>query len=682
MVATSCVDGVLRFYSVSSHTPVLSKTLEGVIPKLMSSDNMSARVAWHPDGAYFAVPSIEQGISIYSRDSWEKISQLEWDQNDLKLMLHESSEDSQKAVPSMINSLVWSPNGHYLAASTTNGLVIVWDALTMSIVSSLQVQGQVLQLAWNPLTNAISFTTDAGTLHTMNSIIDVSGSLPPPYGSKIYSLRPKQENGAAPRVPSELEDELADLTNENNLFVGEAQASEDEDAWIVDDDGLGYVNNTKRGIEAGVAERPSKRVAYMVQNESNTDFQHPFQPGSSHWKNGRRYLNINMIGYVWSVSEESQHDITVSFFDSKAHREYHFQDTLGYDLASLSHEGCLFAYSGSEEYSTTMVKENGLIQPKIFFRFHNGLSDSWEYSFIQKVHGNICTIALSESMLQVCTSHGYVFYFTIGGALVRVTKQSRDLAIAAAAWNDYFMVVRRNAQAPHGGMVYSIENSKTFEIIQKNDSLDISAEDATLESVFFSEEGDPCIFDSNGSLSVLVSWRAMFQAYWTPILNTTLLGMDLSNTATVVPAKNKYWPLGLSEDKKVLCVSLGPGSNEPPFPMPNPQDFDLQLPYKTSSEHEHQFLVSSISYELLKDREADDSDISDVRLEMDTLILRQLHTAAFNRQIEKVMSLARLIHNDNSLEAASKIVLGANLPTLVEKINLLRASRDDDVSSP
>ena len=83
------------------------------------------------------------------------------------------------------------------------------------------------------------------------------------------------------------------------------------------------------------------------------------------------------------------------------------------------------------------------------------------------------------------------------------------------------------------------------EIIQSGDVVALPT-GGTLKSVFFSEEGDPAIFDSDGVLLVLMHWRKPGQARWVPLLDTSKLSEE---------SKATYWPISIVGEK-FHCIVL------------------------------------------------------------------------------------------------------------------------------
>jgi chromosome transmission fidelity protein 4 len=93
-------------------------------------------------------------------------------------------------------------------------------------------------------------------------------------------------------------------------------------------------------------------------------------------------------------------------------------------------------------------------------------------------------------------------------------------------------------------LVYSIEDVSNDQMIQVGDIVALPP-GGQVKSVFFSEEGDPCIFDSEGVLLVLMHWRKAGQAKWIPLLDTK----NISN------ARQTYWPISIVGDK-FHCIIL------------------------------------------------------------------------------------------------------------------------------
>lgn len=62
-LAASCTDGMIYMYSLSSEQPQLVKRVDGMIKMEQSDSEANIRVAWHPDGRAWVVPTLTRGKS-------------------------------------------------------------------------------------------------------------------------------------------------------------------------------------------------------------------------------------------------------------------------------------------------------------------------------------------------------------------------------------------------------------------------------------------------------------------------------------------------------------------------------------------------------------------------------------------------------------------------------------------
>ena len=120
-------------------------------------------------------------------------------------------------------------------------------------------------------------------------------------------------------------------------------------------------------------------------------------------------------------------------------------------------------------------------------------------------------------------------------------------------------------------LLYTIENVRRDEVCQSEDIVAL-ADGTDLRSVFFSDAGDPCIYDSEGVLLVLQHWRSPGQARWVPLLDTKQLERLASGKK-----EESYWPVAVAQDK-FHCIILKGGDQYPYFPRPLLSEFDYKIP--------------------------------------------------------------------------------------------------------
>ncbi|GME44880.1 hypothetical protein GTA08_BOTSDO07866 [Neofusicoccum parvum] len=554
-LAVSCSDGQVYVYSLSSEEPALVKKVDGLIKAVETDAETSSKVLWHPDGRAFAAATPTRDIQVISCSDWER----------------------QRAFKSGhtgdITAAAWSPNGGLLATSGHDRKLTIWDTKTQRAIKTYDdVRATILAMVWHPTENILSYTNNDGELfiHTdfvpsehaaiLDKDLQAAPFIHDPLAETTGNARRLPVNGAKDSrsarrgTPDSLDEILGD------------DGMSDVDGFIEDDDGAGYVEEInghgKRGRPADDIGLPNGKRSRGGHSTLQLRTHASFQPGSTPWRGNRRYLSLNFTGFVWTVDQDTHHTVTVEFYDREAHRDYHFTDPFLYDKACLNENGTLFSCQPSKDHPAM-----------ICYRPHETWTTRTDWRTQLPPGEEITAISLSESYVVVTTSTDYVRIYTLFGTPFRVYRQKSSPTVTCASWRDYVMTI---GNGPVGGdgttrLLYTIENVKRDEICQSEDIVALS-EGAELQSVFFSDQGDPCIYDTTGTLLILQHWRTPSQARWVPLLDTKLLSRLASGRK-----EETYWPVAVANNR-FHCIILKGGDKYPYFPRPLLTDFEFQIP--------------------------------------------------------------------------------------------------------
>lgn len=287
-VAVSDIGGKLYIYSLAEEEPELVRKLDGVIRALEPEKEATSRAVWHPDGTAFAVGEATRDISIYSVSEWKK------------------EKTFSGGHTGDITAFGWAPNGTLLASAGADGQIVLWETKTQKILQRYDF-ANVINLAWHPTKNSLSFTTSDGELFIYDHFV--------PKVHEGQLLKPQQ---AAPIFPGPLteisgnaERTLADRSRDAIKRAARAGSpdslddilGEDEDMadFVEDDDGAGYAEELN-----AYGKRPNGHLDALDGPESKRVFSGsfqpkahpPLQPGSTPWAGNRRYLCRSTINLV------------------------------------------------------------------------------------------------------------------------------------------------------------------------------------------------------------------------------------------------------------------------------------------------------------------------------------------------------------------------------------------------
>ncbi|KIW13584.1 hypothetical protein PV08_08773 [Exophiala spinifera] len=553
-LAASCTNGVIYIYTMAGPEPSLLRTIDGVINRLETAESTSSKCVWHPDGRAFACATQTRDIQVISVE----------DGAHQRAFAGAHNGD--------ITSLAWSPNGALLASSSADDQLVIWETKTQTVLRRFNYE-KIINLAWQSTgENIFNWTTSQGELYIIPDFLKDEAHVRLLKGPKV----------TAPFFHDPLHEKTAAVNGRKPLVNGQGKRAgtpdsldemlgpEDEYDWIEDDDGAGYINeNGKRtnGHLGGVNGHSAKR---NKQDLWQPQIHEAFQPGATPWRGNRKYLCLNLIGFVWTVDQDTHNTVTVEFYDREMYRDFHFTDPFLYDKACLNENGTLFASPPKDGQPAV-----------IFYRPH----ETWTArsdSRISLPDGEEATcIALSSRYIVAVTNKNYVRIWTLFGTPVRMWRMKSSPAVTCSAWGDYVMTVGNGPVGSDGctQLMYSIDDVRRDENCQNEDVLalgtlppDSEEDDVSLKTVFWSDLGDPCIYDSNGVLLTLVHWRTPGQAKWVPLLDTRLLDRLKDGKK-----EETYWPVAVAGEK-FHCIILKGGDKSPYFPRPLLTEFEFRVP--------------------------------------------------------------------------------------------------------
>jgi chromosome transmission fidelity protein 4 len=692
ILTASCTDGVVYVYSLSSEQPELIKKVEGLIKSLETEAEASSKAFWYPDGRAFGAATATRDFQVMSRNGWN--SEFAFKDGHL----------------SDITAAAWSPNGALLVTTSVDRKMCLWDTRQRKVLKSYDdVRATILDMQWHPKDNTLSYTNNDGELYIHTDFVPddheavlkqalqpaplMNDPLRETSGNARRSLTNGLKNGHQHRPAR---DGTPDSLDE---IFGQAN---DDDNFILDDDGAGYaepnLRKRKNILVDDLDSRPAKRSSYSTWEP---EIHEPFQPGSTPWRGNRRYLCLNLVGVVWTVDQDTHNTVTVEFYDREFARDFHFTDAFRYDKACLNEHGTLFS-------CPPLPNEPA----QIFYRPHQTWTARTEWRTQLPPGESVTAIALSESYIVALTSANYVRVYTLFGTPFRIYRSKSHPTVTCAAWRDYVLTIGNGAVASDGTtqLVYTLENVKRDDVCQSEDVVAL-APDAELQSIFFSDSGDPCIFDSSGVLSVLMHWRTPGQARWVPLLDTTQLDRLAGGRK-----EESYWPVAVAQSR-FHCIILKGGDRYPYFPRPLLSDFEFRIPVSTrppkaSSDEdedmengaqtngaseaqklEHSYVLNSTLHSLLEDVVANTrathgqkNELTRREVEVDKALLQLLAIECREGEDRgmKALELVMLMRDRSGrmLEAAQKVASRFGRDVLGEKIREVAERRmvglDDD----
>uniref|UniRef100_A0A8C1Q9W5 WD repeat and HMG-box DNA-binding protein 1 n=1 Tax=Cyprinus carpio TaxID=7962 RepID=A0A8C1Q9W5_CYPCA len=551
-LASSSCDGSVAVWSIESQTQVAQWQ---ILQKSSDVSNAKSlcRLAWQPrSGKLLAVP-VDLTIQLYDRNTWTHVSTL-----------------SDDLISQVVNVVVWSPCGKFLAAGTVGGNLLVWDVeAKLCIERQKHEKGfTVCGMAWHPSGGRIAYTDTEGCLGLLEGVPSSSSTVQSTKVSRSSSHDDDDDRGLDEGMSdsrSPVKKPIMEEDDDDDDLMPATGRPRNRGSFLDDDDNSQGMSCVK--LDGVPEEDGSSAILPAVgpavsrpvyEGPMPTQPQRAFQPGSTPVHLMHRFMVWNSVGIVRGYNDDQDNAIDVEFHDTAIHHAMHLTNTLGHTMADLSQEAVLLACEGTEELASKIQC------------LHFSCWDTHKDWIVDLPKGeDVRTLCLGQGWAAVATSALMVRLFSVGG----VQKEIFSLpgaVVCMAGHGEQLLIVYHRGTGFDGDQALGIQllqlGHKRRQVIH-GEPLPLSRK-SYLAWMGFTAEGTPCCIDSEGVVRML---NRTLGNMWTPVCNTR----DSCKSKS-----DHYWVVGVHENPQQLrCIPCKGARYPPTLPRPAVAVLPFNLPY-------------------------------------------------------------------------------------------------------
>ena len=317
-----------------------AKTIGGVFPFSNDFDNTQTlcRLAWSPDGSSLLVPAVG-GVKSFNADSW-----------DFQFTFVEESL-------TVANVCCFSPCGKFLAVSSTNGYLVIFDYVNRFSIAKSETDKKVTLCAmiWN-------VTVPAGKPLEL-IVCDVEGNLGG-FKCQLSSAKSTAAVAAASKKSSgkPVENFQGLFDDDDGDFADAAAASQRDDDDAADDAGLDFDIPAAVGGDDdagsrldGVVSRaessdtlvPTTTRVYESSGPKLPVPQDSFQPSATPRHLSNRFMAWNSVGII--TQHKTENAVDIEWHDTAVHHAIHFTNDDNHIMADMNQNLVALASEGGED---------------------------------------------------------------------------------------------------------------------------------------------------------------------------------------------------------------------------------------------------------------------------------------------------------------------------------------------